>query len=236
MSPSTPQPENSGNNKEKTSWFSSWFENDYSLNEIRQLVNAIEGLQAYQDEATQSTFQDSFYKNSPFGEDFSSVLKEMESFLNDAGFKDIQDSDSSTPFGGFGTNNTTTHSWSSQSTSSPFMFGSSTSMRMQQDSKNGTRLEVTLPRRTTVEDLSVQVVQEHPCLIQWSGKLVNSSRRQQEEGLPFRDQMALGGYADCSRIQATFSASQNALVIQAPNVNTQTSSDSVRIVPVTERN
>ena len=153
-------------------------------------------------------------------------------------------------------------SWTSSSTT-VVSNGNGTSYRMQQDSKNGARVDVQLPRSSKSQDVALEVVQERPCVIRWSNtsssnnssndrdgdkngsfgdarthhhESLGQGRKQRKNG----QVLELGDSVDCSRLSASISDAQNTLTIEAPlsgrNGDNAQPQKCPRSVPLSRRN
>ena len=129
--------------------------------------------------------------------------------------------------------------WNNSSSRMPFTTSSSStsvvsnsngsSYRMQQDSRMGARIDVQLPRKnsssnnSTIDDITLEVLKEHPCVIQWGrnndGNNNNSGEndwRQRRRRQPNKQMVELGDSIDCSKLSASISEARNTLTVEAP--------------------
>lgn len=231
------------------SWFPSrWFENDNShmKDQIHQTLNQFEE-QRNRLERQQEEFQKKLRERGGglFGsrkpeekDEFASVVQDMEQLFN------------TMASGGFGPDfssdnwSTSTRTSTTSPSTSSRTFISSSSMKFRQDSKDGAQLEVTLPKGTNLDEVTVHVIQEYPCVVQWRGSVApnnndrngssrwgifgrsgGSQQNEREESHPqhFQDQIVFGEGIDCSKLAASLSASRKVLSVQAPVYSPPTS-------------
>mmetsp|Transcript_15129 Transcript_15129/g.42070 ORF Transcript_15129/g.42070 Transcript_15129/m.42070 type:complete len:367 (-) Transcript_15129:1618-2718(-) len=135
-------------------------------------------------------------------------------------------------------------SLSSSSSTTVVSSANGTSYRMQQDSRNGARIDVQLPRdksrdkqsdRCLDRDVTLEVLHERPCVIQWRKPQQRSSDRgaggddnrgdqdwrRRPLQRPWEQQgnqqvLELGDSVDCSKLSASISEASNILTVEAP--------------------
>lgn len=118
---------------------------------------------------------------------------------------------------------------SSSSSSSTTVVSNSngTSYTMKQDSRNGARVDLKLPSNCESENVSLEVLNDRPCLIRWrdnnhhqngTGSDISKHRantdntNQQHNG----QVLELGDSVDCSRLSASISEAKHTLTVEAP--------------------
>mmetsp|Transcript_20042 Transcript_20042/g.37456 ORF Transcript_20042/g.37456 Transcript_20042/m.37456 type:complete len:131 (-) Transcript_20042:54-446(-) len=125
-------------------------------------------------------------------------------------------------------------------------------MRIRQSTRDGARIDVQLPHGSAMEDASVDVVQEFPCVVQYrvvqgngDGKSGSSHRTSTRTGTntsttsaTIQNRIPLGEYIDCSQLSASISEARNMLTVKAPPLPPQELSKNTsmkpRSIPVTE--
>jgi len=116
-------------------------------------------------------------------------------------------------------------SWSSSSSTTFVSNSNGTSYTMKQDSKNGARVDLKLPKNCESENVSLEVLKDRPCLIRWKNHNENetsngqhpSSRHRKARTNPSGGQVfELGDSVDCSRLSASISEAQRTLTVEAP--------------------
>ncbi|KAG7374076.1 Hsp20/alpha crystallin family protein [Nitzschia inconspicua] len=240
---STPQPSNDGSNNEgresrpttttSPSWFKSWFNNQSTdmRKEIREKLNNYEEeRKRYEEQMRQQSPFDGFFGNaapffSPFGMFGGSGAVDPKQREND--FQDFfqrfqEEMMSSAP------------STSMSSTSTRKIFSSGSAVSIRESSLDGAQIDVQLPRGSS-HAVSVDVVQEYPCVVQYSIDRSENGGTNKMRGQSQSNQVRLGEYIDCSKISASISKAQGLLTIKAPvQENTASSESKVRVIAVTE--
>ena len=98
---------------------------------------------------------------------------------------------------------------------------------MRQSSRDGTQIEIQVPPETTAQDVSVDVLQEFPCVVQYQ---VPTDQKKKNS---IQNQVRLQEYNDCSKLSA--SLSKNMLTIAAPvRERKQNEQQASRVIQVTE--
>lgn len=109
-------------------------------------------------------------------------------------------------------------SWTSSSTVVSSSNG--TSYTMKQDSQNGARVDLQLPKHCQSENLSLEVLRDSPCLIRWKNHNHkdddDDTARPRSGRSPNEQILELGNSVDCSRLSASISEAQRTLTVQAP--------------------
>ena len=117
-----------------------------------------------------------------------------------------------------------------QTTSSSRIFSSGSSISMRESSRDGAQIDIQVPPETTAQDVSVDVVQEFPCVVQYQ---VPSSSISGKKKNAVQNQVQLQEYNDCSKLSASLSKSM--LTIKAPVQEKELNQhQKPRIIPVTE--
>jgi hypothetical protein len=117
--------------------------------------------------------------------------------------------------------------WSSSSSTTFVSNYDGTSYTMKQDSKNGARVDLKLPKNCESENVSLEVLKDRPCLIRWknhnddkatsNGQHPSSRHRKKPNTNPSGGQVfELGDSVDCSRLSASISEAQRTLTVEAP--------------------
>ena len=110
--------------------------------------------------------------------------------------------------------------WTSSSSTTVISNSNGTSYTMKQDSKNGARVDLRLPTSCPSDKVSVEVLQERPCLFRWRNKDAEtsdtggSSRRNHR----FGQVLELGDSVDCSKLSASISKAKQTLTVEAPPI------------------
>jgi hypothetical protein len=227
----SPSTTGSGGSDEKksssSSWFASWFENDNTnvKDQIHQKLNEFETYQE-QNEPRNPFFLPSQYPHSPEhaatgggiggGSTTASALqRELEELFESVGFGALAD---------------TSRTWdpsmaSSSSSSTVSQIGNGTHFYkiMKQENHSGVQIEVQFPEKIDPDQLTVEVLQEYPCVVQW------------QNGRTWNDQAKLGHTIDCSQLSASISTANNILRIKAPTASSNAADIKTRRIPVTEK-
>jgi hypothetical protein len=97
---------------------------------------------------------------------------------------------------------------------------------MKQDSRNGTRVDLKLPRNCESKNVSLEVLDDHPCRIRWrdndlreKGDRSNSSKRRANSNTKHQQKgqvLELGESVDCSRLSASISEAKHTLTVEVP--------------------
>lgn len=101
--------------------------------------------------------------------------------------------------------------WTSSSTVVSSSNG--TSYTMKQDSKNGARVDLKLPKNSTTENISLEVLREEPCLIRWKN---NDDLKERKRTNKNGQVLELGNFVDCSKLSASISEAHRTLTVKAP--------------------
>ena len=99
-------------------------------------------------------------------------------------------------------------SWSSSSTVVSSSNGKSYTLK--QDSKTGARVDLKLPKNSTSENISLEVLKDRPCLIRWKNDSNNETKGRKGQVLE------LGNSVDCSKLSASISEARRTLTVKAP--------------------
>jgi hypothetical protein len=216
-----------------SSWFSSWFENDNSnwKQEIHHKLNEFDDYQQRYEQQDPSSVAGSggggvagnHHATGREGQPTTSLQQEMEEFFESAGLGGIPQWTSS--------------STTSSSTSSSFRGqGGGRYQMMRKENQNGVQIDVQFPRAIDPNSVTVEVLQESPCVVQWRN--INASSEDGKSGRAlFRDRARLGESIDCSKLSASISSAQNnMLTVKAPRHSSASArQEKPRVVPVTER-
>lgn len=118
--------------------------------------------------------------------------------------------------------------WTSSSSSTTVVSNSNgADYTMKQDSKNGARVDLKLPKNCRSENLSLEVLRDRPCMIRWRNKdegvgdaangVHNHTFRHRPSKAKKQEQtLELGDSVDCSRLSASLSEAQRTLTVEAP--------------------
>jgi len=132
------------------------------------------------------------------------------------------------PSHGLDGNNQKNRGWTSSSSSTTVMSNSNgASYTMKQDSKNGARLDLKLPKNCDSKNVSLEILRDSPCLIRWRNNDESNNetsrethRPSQRHRLPQPSQkeqvLELGNSVDCSRLSASISEARRTLTVEAP--------------------
>lgn len=120
--------------------------------------------------------------------------------------------------------------WTSSSSSTTVVSNSNgTSYTMKQDSKNGARVDLKLPKNCRSENLSLEVLRDRPCMIRLRNKdegvsdatngVHNHTFRHRPSRTKKHEQtLELGDSVDCSRLSASLSEARRTLTVEAPPI------------------
>ena len=106
--------------------------------------------------------------------------------------------------------------WTSSSTMVSTSNG--TSYTMKQDSKNGARVDLKLPKNCRSENVSLEVLRDEPCRIRWKNNNNNNMKKNnhQHQNAKHGQVLELGNSVDCSRLSASISEAHRTLTVKAP--------------------
>eukprot|EP00535_Pseudo-nitzschia_heimii_P013618 CAMPEP_0197195256 /NCGR_PEP_ID=MMETSP1423-20130617/30736_1 /TAXON_ID=476441 /ORGANISM="Pseudo-nitzschia heimii, Strain UNC1101" /LENGTH=339 /DNA_ID=CAMNT_0042648845 /DNA_START=125 /DNA_END=1144 /DNA_ORIENTATION=+ len=118
--------------------------------------------------------------------------------------------------------------WTSSSSTTVVSNSNGTSYKMKQDSKNGARVDLSLPKSCPSEKVWVEVLQERPCLFRWrnkdaedGGATSSSTHRNHQLG----QVLELGDSVDCSKLSASISKARQTLTVEAPPIGRRINSE-----------
>ena len=252
----SPHPNNEKNSSEdakksSSSWFGSWFEHDNAnlKEEIHHKLNEYDDYQRQNENsfpffgvgsngmadtraAAAAAAPAAVVAKRVQPSATGSLQQEIEEFFESAGLGGIANHH---PF-------STSSSSTSSSTISSFrgLGGSGHYQVMRQENQNGVQIDVQFPRAIQPETVAVEVLQESPCVVQWSNTASNSSAAHGTPASTFRDRARLGNSIDCSRLSASIASAQNknnVLTVKAPRYASASNGANVkpRVIPVTEQ-
>jgi len=126
--------------------------------------------------------------------------------------------------------------WTSSSSSTVISSSNGSSYQIHQDSRSGAQINIQLPKENNEnnKDVTVEVLHERPCVIQWAK---TSSKRDETSGEEVLDLkkgnkrkqakqqqhlIELNDFIDCSKISASISEVNNTLTVKAPVIKNKT--------------
>lgn len=104
--------------------------------------------------------------------------------------------------------------WSSSSTVVSSSNG--TSYTMKQDSKNGARVDLQLPKNCQSENVALEVLRDDVCRIRWKDEEDQSNKYSRSNHALHGQVLELGNSVDCAKLSASISEARRTLTVQAP--------------------
>lgn len=105
--------------------------------------------------------------------------------------------------------------WSSSSTVVSSSNG--TSYTMKQDSKNGARVDLQLPKSCQSENVALEVLRDDVCRIRWKDETNETNNKYAKSNHAIHGQvLELGNSVDCGKLSASISEARRTLTVQAP--------------------
>jgi hypothetical protein len=218
----------------KSSWFGSWFDNSTDMRqEIRKHLDTYEEeKKRYEDQMTRLPglfgaagvpfgFPPNMFGGRQRDCDATTTAPDDQPAHNpEQEFQDF--------FQKLGEEMMVPHPAFGSTSSSSQIFSSGLSVMMRDSSVDGAQIDVQVPPKTLGSDVTVDVVQELPCVVRYRVPSGNKSKAS------VQNQVKLQDYNDCSKVSAVLR--QNMLTIKAPVQEKKESMEQrkSRVIPVTE--
>ena len=254
-----PPQNESNNDKDESSssWFGSWFERDMRKDIHEQLNDFDERKKQYEEK--QRERRRFFQQNGsfPFGgfDPWQQQSNDFEDFLDgriprwpppeldgdrrrqhqqqhEQSMEDLHREMQSLfeqAFAGGNMNDTNSRGGSWSSSSTVVSSSNGTSYTLKQDSKTGARVDLKLPKNSTTDTLSLEVLKDQPCRIRWRDNPDENETKRNNRQRSNGQVLELGNSVDCSKLSASISEARRTLTVEAPPIGKQTNDQSLSL-------